>query len=264
MRIKRLIEGVSAVCYAVYLKAARRGPQRVVLYYHSLRPENLVSFARQMEYLADRCQVVRACEILSAPLAGKKPLVALTFDDAFVSVQEQAVPVLERLGLTASIFVPVGLLGSQPKWGLIEQTEDQSEKVMSPEDLRRLQQKGFDLYSHTMSHPFLTRLDRPQIRYELEQSRRALEELLGVPVDAVSYPHGDYNRTVLEEAERAGYKWGFTIEPRAVFGQTNPLAVGRFSVSPSEGIFSFRLKVLGAYQVCWGLQKLKKRILGKR
>ncbi len=254
---------MSAFVYAVYLRVFRPGPRRIVLYYHSVRAETLPTFARQMEYLARTCEVVPACRILSASFTKGKNLVSITFDDAFVSVRDQAIPVLERLGLRASIFVPAGLLGRQPDWSLLEQAGDQAETVMDGEDLKSLQQRGFDLYSHTLSHPFLTRLDRLQMREEFEQSRQRLGNLLGVPIEAVSYPHGDYNQTVLEEARRAGYAWGFTIDPQMVTAKTDPLAMGRFSVSPSDGLLTFRLKAMGAYQASDWLRKMKKRLLKK-
>jgi peptidoglycan/xylan/chitin deacetylase (PgdA/CDA1 family) len=254
---------MAAFVYAVYLRIFRPGPRRIILYYHSVRAETLPAFARQMEYLARTCQVVPICQIVSVPFTQGKHLVSITFDDAFVSVRDQAIPVLEGLGLRASIFVPVGLLGRRPDWGLLEQAGDQDETVMDSEDLRTLQQRGFEIYSHTLSHPFLTHLDVPQMQEELHQSRRRLGDLLGQSVDAVSYPHGDYNRTVLEEAKRAGYKWGFTIEPRMITMQTDPLAMGRFSVSPSEGLLTFRLKAMGAYQACDWLRKMKAKFLRK-
>lgn len=260
--LKQAVEWIGALLYAGYLKAFQPGPRRIVLYYHSIREEDLPFFARQMEYTAKTCQVVRACEILSASPAGEKNLVSITFDDAFVSVRDLAIPVLERLGLTASVFVPVGILGQKPDWSLLEQTGDQEETVMDAEDLKSLQQSGFDFYSHTLSHPFLTRIEVSKMKEELGESRRRLGAILDRDVEAVSYPHGDYNPAVLEEAHRAGYTRGFTIEPQMVNAVTNPLAIGRFSVSPSEGLLSFRLKVIGAYQVSYWLRKIKKRLLG--
>lgn len=260
---KHILEWMAAFLYGLYLKLFSVGPRRVILYYHSVRSEDLPSFFRQMEYLAKTCEVIAADRIYSTSPMQKKNLVSITFDDAFVSIRDRAIPALERLGLTASIFVPAGLIGRRADWGFLEKAGDQNEIVMDEEDLRSLQQRGFSLFSHTMSHPFLSRLDASKIQEELSQSRRRLGAILGRTVEAISYPHGDYDQAVLEEARRAGYAWGFTINPQVITAKTDPLAMGRFLVRPSEGLLTFRLKAAGAYQASDWLRKIKKRILRK-
>ena len=151
--------------------------------------------------------------------------------------------------------------GRNPDWSLLEQAGDQEERVLDIEDLISLQERGFALYSHTLSHPFLSKLDTGRMREELVESRRRLGALLGREIEAVSYPHGDYNHTVLQEAKKAGYTLGFTVDPRMICAQTDPMAIGRFSVSPGEGLFTFSLKAMGAYQASDWLRKMKRRLL---
>ena len=104
----RIIEFTCAVFYAVYLLFTRKRTCRVVIYYHSVKKQNVPGFRKQMEYLAGNCTVVKASNIRSAEANGNGRVVAITFDDAFENVMENAVPILKEHALSASIFVPAG------------------------------------------------------------------------------------------------------------------------------------------------------------
>jgi hypothetical protein len=96
---------------------------------------------------------------------------------------------------------------------------------------------------------------------ELKGSKQALEKALNHQVHAVSYPHGAYNSNVCEAARQAGYKQAFTIEPSVVDESTDDMRIGRFAVSPNDGLLKFRLKVIGAYRIVRCLRRLKKMIV---
>ena len=87
---------------------------------------------------------------------------------------------------------------------------------MSWAEARELAALGFDIGSHTVHHPILSRLPQLAIAEELQGSRATLERELGRPCTAVAYPNGtheDVNATVLEEVRRAGYEWAFMTTP---------------------------------------------------
>ena len=72
-------------------------------------------FERQMEHLARSYDVVCLDEL--ARPAGHRPRAVITFDDAYVSVYELALPVLSRLGLPATMFVPTDFVSQRlPFW----------------------------------------------------------------------------------------------------------------------------------------------------
>jgi peptidoglycan/xylan/chitin deacetylase (PgdA/CDA1 family) len=81
-----------------------------------------------------------------------------------------------------------------------------------------------------MTHARLAALPARRAREELEQSRRALEEQLGVTVDSLAYPAGSYDPQVLDLAAVAGYRVGFTTETGAVRPGSPPLALRRIGV----------------------------------
>jgi len=256
--LKEIVELVLAMGYAVFLLLVRRHPSRVVMYYHSVKERDTRQFEKQMAYLANKCRVVQASEIRTVPAEGTESLVALTFDDAFVSVLENAVPILKRHGLTAGFFVPAGNMGQQPRWRMSDDCADRNETVMSPEQIAELYNEGFEIFSHTASHLLLTEIDENRLNSELLESKEKLEKVIGREVLGISYPYGGHDATVCNAAKRAGYNLGFTNVPEVVDCSPDDMRIGRFAVSPGDGMLKFRLKVKGAYRMTKHLQSLKR------
>ncbi len=255
--VKDFLELICAVLYVPFLFLIHKKPLRTVIYYHSVKKTDIPGFSKQMAYLADKCSVVKPSDIKKKSDTDRI-LTAITFDDAFVSVLENAVPVLKKYKLPAAFFVPTGNLGKTPLWTLSDDCSDSNETVMNEQQIMELDKNGFDIFSHTVSHPVLTEIEFDMLMNELKDSKQALENILNHPVHAVSYPHGTYNSNVCKVAKKAGYKQAFTITPSVVDESTNDMRIGRFAVSPKDGLFKFKLKVSGAYQIVRYLRKLKR------
>jgi peptidoglycan/xylan/chitin deacetylase (PgdA/CDA1 family) len=138
----------------------------------------------------------------------------ITFDDALRSVKQLAFPVLESLGLTATVFAPTAYVssGEHCAWSGLDRwmgTPHADELLpMSWSDLAELAERSWEIGSHTCTHPHLTRLDNVTLRRELEESREASVSHLGYPLATVAYPYGDADERVAAFAERAGYEAG--------------------------------------------------------
>jgi peptidoglycan/xylan/chitin deacetylase (PgdA/CDA1 family) len=178
---------------------------------------------------------------------GGDPKLAVTFDDAYRSVLEIARPVLDRLGLPGTVFATTDHPGTgRPvRWEGVERWiggPDQHELVpMDWDDLGRLAEAGWEVGSHTRSHPRLTALDDAALREELEGSRVLLEERLGRACRAVAYPYGDVDARVAAAATAAGYSTGAALPgPRRA---ALPLAWPRVGVYHGDGPRRFAMKV---------------------
>jgi len=256
--LKKITELIFALIYAVFLSVIRKDTSRVVLYYHGVSKADTGCFKKQMEYLARRCTVVKASEIMVADVGGAKNVVAITFDDAFVNVIENAVPILKEHGFPAGIFVPAGNLGHHPRWEIQDGCPDRYETIMSEEQIVELDKDGFEMFSHTLSHTMLTNVSINRLTKELKDSKNALEEIVGHHVLAVSYPYGAYDSRVCNAAKQTGYQLGFTIEPQIVNNCTGSMQIGRFRVSAQDSLLKFKLKASGAYHVVTYLRTLKR------
>jgi peptidoglycan/xylan/chitin deacetylase (PgdA/CDA1 family) len=143
--------------------------------------------------------------------------VAVTFDDGFRSVATLAFPVLRRFGIPATVFVPTDHVGTgvPMAWPGIDQwlggPHEPELLPMTWRDLAMLADAGWEVGSHTRSHPRLTRLDDAGLRDELQASRETCERQLSRPCVTLAYPYGDHDGRVVAASRAAGYEAACTL-----------------------------------------------------
>lgn len=173
----------------------------------SITPER---FEAQLRVLAERgYRGVTFAE--AARAGGSERLVAVTFDDAYRSVAHLGRPALERLGWPATVFAPTDWIGApEPMaWPGIDRWHGgphESELLaMDWSELAGLADAGWEVGSHTCSHPRLTQTTDEVLARELERSKAACEEHLGRACNTVAYPYGDVDARVVASTKNAGY-----------------------------------------------------------
>lgn len=157
-------------------------------------------FARGVSRLHDLgFRTVSLAEI-ARRLDQKEPLgertFVITFDDGFRSVHEAALPVLQRLECTATVFLAVGEAGRETMHAIDERP------MLSWDHARELRDAGFEIGAHSMTHPDLTRLPAEQVEAEMKGSRAIIEDRLGSRVSSFAYPFGRHDRRTREIARR--------------------------------------------------------------
>jgi heparosan-N-sulfate-glucuronate 5-epimerase len=231
-----------------------------------------VRLREHLEYLARRGYRGVTFSELVAGAEGK--VVAVTFDDGYRSVVELALPIRSELDFPGTLFVPTDYIGSdQPmSWPGIEQwldTEHEPELLpMTWNEVRQLRDAGWEIGSHTRSHPKLTELDAAHLADELTESRRRCESQLG-SCGAIAYPYGDHDEAVIDAARAAGYSAAATLPDGSP--PPRPLAWPRIGVYNNDDMRSFRLKVSSFVRrargssawpfVAGGLRSLKQRVV---
>jgi peptidoglycan/xylan/chitin deacetylase (PgdA/CDA1 family) len=133
--------------------------------------------------------------------------VVVTFDDAFRSVL-RAQPILEELGFPATVFAVTGFVdsGEPLRWPGLEQ----SEESLGWSELELLREAGWEVGSHTATHPLLPDLDDAELERELVHSRATIEKRLG-SCETLAYPYGRADERTAAAAARAGYLAAFTL-----------------------------------------------------
>ena len=158
-----------------------------------------------------------AAEVLRRPENGR--LLHVTFDDAFTSVQN-AIPILRRLELPATVFVCSGLAGSGEPLRVPELEGDpqiEERATLGWESLRALVAGGLvEVGSHTVSHAHLTQLPDADLRRELQESKTAIERELSGSCDFIAYPYGEHDARVREAVREAGYAAAFAAPGRSL------------------------------------------------
>ena len=262
----------------------------VVLYYHGIQAAQRERFARQMDELLRLTRPLRAGYGLphpgplppAAPAPACLPWLtqagagrrqrgqsdgrgkrgrdtlqpggrysAVTFDDGFVSVLNNALPELEQRGIPATWFIPSGCLGRRPPWLTNPESSAWQERILTEEQLVSLKDHPMlSVGSHSVTHPRLPDLlDEACVR-ELRQSKSDLERILGQQITEFSFPHGKCDERSIQLAKAAGYKRVFTIQPALALRSASEFVTGRVAVDPEDWRLEFRLKLLGAYR--WG------------
>jgi peptidoglycan/xylan/chitin deacetylase (PgdA/CDA1 family) len=130
------------------------------------------------------------------------------------------------------------------------------------ENLRDLQGNGVDVGAHTVSHAILTRIPLAVARREISDSRRRLEEMLGVPVPYFCFPQGgpaDYSAEVIEEVASAGFASAYLAFP-SLSRSTSNFTLPRWS-APAERV-EFLWVLSGAAYLDLFLHRLWRRDIG--
>jgi peptidoglycan/xylan/chitin deacetylase (PgdA/CDA1 family) len=122
------------------------------------------------------------------------------FDDGRVGVYQYALPLLKDY---AKLLKPVVFV--VPQWvnGFAPPNERYSE-FMNWEELKLLQRAGFEMGSHSMTHPNLTMISKRQLSREMEKSKDIIKQKIGngCIVNKFAYPYGVYNDHVINMVKR--------------------------------------------------------------
>lgn len=176
-----------------------------------------------------------------------QPTVVVTFDDNYRSVLELAKPILDRYGFPGTLYVPTDWPSDRRpmRWRGIDRwlgTEHEQElESLGWDELRSLAADGWEIGSHTCSHPRLPEIPDVELERELEDSKARIEDELGMPCTSLAYPYGAVDARVEKAARGAGFHAAGTI-PR-VLADHGPLRWPRTPVFHRDDLRRFRRKV---------------------
>ncbi len=179
------------------------------------------TFAAQLRFLKDAgWQPIDSEAFLRAldePESVPERSVLVTFDDAYRSVLDCALPWMTRLGFPGVIFAPTAYIGTRSDFDA--NTAEPPEPICSWEELQELERHGVSAQSHGVSHRGLSELALELVEAELSGSRAALEDRLGKEVRIYAYAYGDAgtDEAAIDAAlERSGYRAACLFGGRAL------------------------------------------------
>ncbi|MCK4547915.1 MAG: polysaccharide deacetylase family protein [Candidatus Eisenbacteria sp.] len=190
---------------AVLATAALAADHAVILQYHHFGSDTppstsvtLEQFDRHLAYLEENGYSVWSLERIVSHLRERKDLpgrcVAITIDDAYVSVYEWAFPRLKARGWPFTVFVPTGAIGRE------------SGVYMNWDQMREMQEFGASFAGHGHSHAYLIRREpgesgtewKRRVTEDIRHSLDRLETELGLRSGLFAYPYGEYDRALRE------------------------------------------------------------------
>lgn len=230
---------LSMCCPALLAQDA--DPQAVILQYHhisSTTPRStsvtVEEFRLHMDYLRDNGFTVLPLESIVKALQQHMPLpekaIAITFDDAYISVYTAAFPLLKQRGWPFTVFVPSGLVGTNPRL------------YVSWDQLREMGAAGATLANHSVTHGyFLGRIAGEddtawlaRIEQEIIESEKQILQETGQSHKLHAYPFGEYNRAIEALVVRMGYV-GLAQHSGPVNAASSFTALPRF---PFSGVYA--------------------------
>ena len=136
--------------------------------------------------------------------------IALTFDDGFANVFEHGLEPLARHGVRAMEYLVAERVGGWNDWEM--EKGEAREPLMNASQIKEWLAAGHEIGSHSLTHPFLTRISVARAREEVGASKKKLEDRFGVPVRHFCYPYGDWSPAVRDLVIAAGYETACTTE----------------------------------------------------
>ncbi|MEF8984984.1 MAG: polysaccharide deacetylase family protein [Bacteroidales bacterium] len=159
--------------------------------------------------------------------------VVLTVDDGYKSFKTDAVPLLEKYGFSATVFLCTQYVGKSG--------------YLSWDDIRALQDKGYEFGNHSHSHDhFLNYSDertREEFKKDLAQAEQIFQRELGYKPDFYCYPYGEYNPDIQNILRENGYQAGAAQKSGVIRTGSDVYALPRFPMNSNYGeISKFRSK----------------------
>ncbi len=181
-------------------------PETKILLYHLVRDETYGDyeylFVKKEDFENQLLEIQRLgyqtvfADGLSELKQGEKAVV-LTFDDGYSDCYDTVFPLLKKYGMKATFFISTALLGQ--------------ENHLTKEQILEMQESGLCRFgSHTVNHIRLDEALTDEAEWELEESKKELEALIGEKVTSLAYPNGAYNDLVELLAEKCGYLYCYT------------------------------------------------------
>ena len=171
--------------------------------------------------------------------------VVLTFDDGYTDNLHQAAPILREFGFGATCYIVSGRVGMYNTWDA--ERLRVRKPLMTAQEIASWLNEGFEIGSHTRSHPHLDQLDPAAAAEEIAGSRADLERLTGVRVAHFCYPYGCFDQTTTRLVAAAGYATAVTTERGVVHDADDRLRLARISINGRRGLLRFALKAATPY-----------------
>ncbi|MEC8641813.1 MAG: polysaccharide deacetylase family protein [Pseudomonadota bacterium] len=216
------------------ISAARAADHATILMYHRFGEDKypstnvrIAQFEEHLEILASGPYTVWPLEQIISHLQAGTPVpdrtVAITIDDAYLSVFEEAFPRLKERGFHATLFV-----ATRP-------VDRNLRNYMDWDQLREWQAAGFGIGSQTQTHPHMHRLSTEANREELQVSSERFLAELGIRPTLFAYPYGEYNLEVIDLVKTAGFTAAFGQNSGVAHGYDGFFELPRFAMNEQYG-----------------------------
>lgn len=167
--------------------------------------------------------------------------IVLTFDDAFESFYDIVYPILCDMRVISHLYVPVGRINQYSMW---MKDIKSYKKLMKYSQIEEVAANNVKVGSHSMTHSKLALINGENKSAEIMNSKLILENIIGLPVDDFSYPHGSYCQETIEYVQKAGYRTAVTCISEFFNNTHSKLEIPRIYITQNDTVDSLSDKIL--------------------
>lgn len=223
-------------------------PNAAILLYHhvssstpastSISPE---AFKSHMEYLDAHHTVVSLQDVVSAIQHNTtlpENAVAITFDDGYANILDNAHPILAALGFPYTVFINPDEIGVGPK-------------QLTWEQVIAMHNDGVVFANHTLDHLHMLNGEQAmgerawleKVWQNVESAEKKIEDKLDISLKYLAYPFGEYNTALANKLKAEGYI-GFGQHSGAVGPSSDMQALPRFpAAGPYANLATLKTKL---------------------
>jgi len=199
-------------------------------------------FEAQLAHIAEQgWQTVTVTQFLTQPLPPKP--VVLTFDDGFADFYSAALPLLQRYGCTATLYVTTGFVGGTSRW--LAGAGEGDRPMLSWAQIADIGKSGIEIGAHSHTHLALDKLPPDPMREEIFRPKHLLEDQLQQTVASFAYPFGYHSRAVRQMVRDAGYSSACAVRYAFSSPRDDPFTLARHIVRRDTRIDQFSAIIAG-------------------
>jgi GT2 family glycosyltransferase/peptidoglycan/xylan/chitin deacetylase (PgdA/CDA1 family) len=235
----RQVAGEPACALALHSISVPQSPEERTYYLSPAR------FQRYLHWLkASGYESASPAEWLHGDVG--KNRILLTFDDGYDDLHSELLPATIQFRLKPLVFLVADRTGATNVWDHTRGLRRRN--LLTIEQIREMQRYGVEFGSHTLTHPWLPEVSDDDLRLEVGDSKRRLEDMLGTQVTTFAYPFGGIDQRVRAAVADAGYELAFTIRS-GLNWWGDPLCLNRAEVSEAGTFLDFALKLRSGYSL---------------
>ncbi len=223
-------------------KLLNRSNKLVIFCYHSVgndrwsfsvKPKDL---SKQMEYMLASYEPWRLSDVENY-LNGKKILTknafVVTFDDGYKNLLK-TIDIFKKRSIHPTVF----LLSDK---GKIKRKEIATKRsILKDNDILVLKDAGWEIGSHSKTHPDFAKIDDCDLNDEIQGSKLALEKNLNLKVNYFAYPKGRYSKKIIDCVKKSNYKLALSVDDKLINKNSQKFALPRVGIDGTHSLSEFK------------------------